>query len=70
MSLSTLHRHKRQYFNESTRVWRKKSDVMSDSGDDQDAGDDPSGWCYPCSDESLSDRSTYGRFGSKYISYK
>ena len=32
VSLSTFHRHKRLYYNETSRTWTKKSDVLSDSG--------------------------------------
>ena len=57
VSLSTLHRHKQLYFNESTEVWRKKSDVSSDSGDDFEIEETMN----LCGDSSLSDASTDGK---------
>ena len=62
VSLSTLHRHKYLFYKEQSHSWIKKSDVLSDSGDDsedlgsvQEVGD---GFC---SDDSLSSTAEEGR---------
>ena len=35
VSLSTLNRHKKLFYKEASHSWVKKSDVLSDSGDDE-----------------------------------
>lgn len=56
VSLSTFHRHRQLFFNETTQVWRRKSDVSSDSGGDEFEPEDMN----LCSDSSLSDASING----------
>ena len=57
VSLSTLHRHKQLYFNDSTQIWRKRSDVSSDSGDAFEQDESMNVY----NDSSLSDTSIDGK---------
>ena len=60
VSLSTLHRHKYLFYKEQSHSWTKKSDVLSDSGDDsEDQGSVLDGFC---SDDSISSGAEEGNF--------
>lgn len=52
VSLSTLRRHKQLYFKEESHTWIKKSEVLSDSGGEDELGPVEEGGFYS-SDESI-----------------
>ena len=60
VSLSTLHRHKSLFYKEQSHSWIKKSDVLSDSGDEDQGPVLEFGDGF-CSDDSISSGAEEGR---------